>query len=65
MDVYRQKLYELIENPNEEELKKIFEKELINYCSEDEFQELFNYLMYRSVNEIEGLEKWTVLKGRY
>lgn len=33
MDVYRQKLYELIENPNEEELKKIFEKELINYCS--------------------------------
>lgn len=33
MDVYRQKLYELIENPNEEEIKKIFEKELINYCS--------------------------------
>jgi hypothetical protein len=65
LDIYRQKLYELIENPNEDELRKIFEKEVINYCSEDEFQELFNYLTFQSVNEIEGLEKWTVIKGRY
>ena len=35
MDLYRQKLCELIENPNEEELKNIFEKELINYCNEE------------------------------
>ena len=33
-EVYKQKLCELIENPNEEELKNLFEKELINYCTE-------------------------------
>jgi hypothetical protein len=52
LDVYRQKLYELIEDPDEEQLRRIFEKEIVGYCSEEEFQELFNCLTYRSVSEI-------------
>jgi hypothetical protein len=37
----------------------------VGYCSEEEFQELFNTLTYRSVSEIEGLERWTPVRGRY
>lgn len=65
LDLHRQKLYELIENPNEEELRALFEKDLLHCCSEEEFQELFTCLTFRSVAEIEGMERWSVLKGRY
>ena len=26
---------------------------------------MFNFLTYRCVNEIDGFEKWTVMRGRY
>jgi hypothetical protein len=65
LDLHRQKLYELIENPNEEELRALFEKDLLHCCSEEEFQELFTCLTFRSVAEIEGMERWSVIKGRY
>jgi hypothetical protein len=33
LDIYKQKLYELIDDPNEKELKDLFERDLVNYCT--------------------------------
>lgn len=38
LELYTQKLYELLEDPDEAELRVLFEKEIVNYCSEDEYQ---------------------------
>lgn len=66
LKIYKQKLFELLENPVENELRNLFEKEIINFCgSEDEYQHLFTLLTCRTVKEIPGMSEWTVIKGRY
>lgn len=37
VEIYRQKLFELIEEPDEEELRELFERELVSWCREEEF----------------------------
>lgn len=47
--IYKQKLYELLEDPEEAELRNLFEKEIIHVCTQDEYQDLFTLLTCRSV----------------
>jgi hypothetical protein len=35
LEIFKQRLFELVENPNEEELRELLEKEIVNYCSEE------------------------------
>lgn len=37
LKLYKQKLYELLEDPNKNDLQDLFEKELVDLCSEEEY----------------------------
>ena len=63
--IMKQKFYELLDNPVQSVLRDLFEKEINDFCSEEQYQQLFTLLTCRSVKEIPGLEEWTPIKGRY
>lgn len=64
LEIYKQWVYELIEDPKEDTLRNLFEKQLIQICDEEEYQRLFTMLTCRRVRDNEELKDWTVIKGR-
>lgn len=64
MSINRQRLFELVENPDEMELKELLERDIPQWCTEEEYQELFQCLTLKSMKELQGFEKWSIHKGR-
>lgn len=63
-ELCKQRLYELVENPNEEELKDLLDKDIVNYCSEDDYHSLFYFLTLKNMREHPKFETWTPVVGR-
>lgn len=53
-----------MENPKEQELRELLEKEIVNYCSEEEYQSLFYFLTLKNMRESPHFERWTPVVGR-
>lgn len=54
MAINRQRLFELVENPDEGELRELLERDIPQWCSEEEYQELFQCLTLKSMKELPG-----------
>lgn len=60
--IHRQRLFELVEEPDEIELRELLEQDIVGLCTPEQYQQLFDFLTLEHVSEHPDFAEWTKLR---